>query len=152
MSSWGSKRPEKEPVALSQWRTGGSPGPRSGRYEVSAVEGPHSAGSFISETVSLGKLFYPPFLSFKFSLNTSTFLPPIVIFVYRRYSGEIVVFHFVTIRVRQFPHPQRMISLDFAGFRVYERRRRLMSAFLTPFPCGSKPPMSYWIIRTLSES
>ena len=26
MSSWGSERPEKEPVALSQWRTGGSPG------------------------------------------------------------------------------------------------------------------------------
>ena len=29
LSSWGSKRPEIKPVALFQWRTGGSPGARS---------------------------------------------------------------------------------------------------------------------------
>ena len=42
VSSWGSERPEKCPVYSFQWRTDGSPGPRSGMSTASAVEGPPS--------------------------------------------------------------------------------------------------------------
>ena len=46
VSSWGSERPEKEPVALSQWRTGGSPGASKDLPRIQIV--PSAMGTILS--------------------------------------------------------------------------------------------------------
>jgi hypothetical protein len=61
-------------------------------------------------------------------------IPPIVIFVFRRFSGEIVVFQQVTILTEQFPHPQR---IDFSGLCGFQGLRKKTSSYiglLNPVP------------------
>ena len=58
----------------------------------------------------------------------------LVFFVFRRFSGEIVVFHFVTIRVRQFPHPQRFDFSGLCGFQGLRKKTSSYIGLLNPVP------------------